>query len=205
MRFLLKTKNLKLKTSRGRRFSAAGMKLIEVIVGIGVLLVAFVSLYVLYQSSLRFVASAKAREAAVGLAVERLESMRAMSYASIGTVSGIPAGSIPQNESVVLDSISFNRRTLVQYVDDPSDGTGAGDLTGITADYKRAKVEISWAGPSGTSTVELISNFIPVGLESLSGGGTLNIFVFDAAGAALADPPVGATIFTGTSSVAVTP
>ncbi len=187
-----------------REASLRGMTLIEVVVGIAVLMVAFVSLYGLYQGSLRFVASAKAREVAVGLAVERLESMRAMSYASVGTVNGIPSGAIPQNETISLDNISFNRRTLVQYVDDPADGSGGGDLSGVTADYKRAKVEVSWAGPSGTSTIELISNFIPVGLENLSGGGTLSLLVFDALGSAVPDAAVRVTNFTGTSSVDVT-
>lgn len=182
----------------------SGMTLIEVMVAVGVLAVAFMSLYGLFQASVRFVATAKAREGAVGLAVERMESLRALPYASIGTVNGIPAGTIPQNETILLDGISYNRRTLVQYVDDPADGTGASDSNGVTADYKRAKIEVSWASVTATSSVAFISNFIPVGLENLSGGGTLSLLVFDATGSAVSDATVRITNFTGTSTVDVT-
>ncbi len=169
------------------------MTLIEVMVAVGVLAVAFMSFYGLFQASVRFVATAKAREGAVSLAVERMESLRALPYASLGTVNGIPAGTIAQNETIQLNGISYNRRTLIQYVDDPADGTGASDANGVTADYKRAKAEVSWATPTATSSVAVISNFIPVGIENLSGGGTLSIFVLDAAGMALPNAAVRVT------------
>lgn len=166
------------------------MTLIEVVVAIGFFTVAFIGLYGLFQASLRYIAVAKARESALSLAVERMESIRAMPYASVGTVQGIPAGTIPQNETITQDGISYNRRTLIQYMDDPADGSGSSDSNGIAADYKRAKVEVSWTTPSGTTSVAMVSNLIPQGLESLGEGGILSALVFDAQGVAVPDATV---------------
>lgn len=189
---------------RRRERAARGMTLIEVVVAIAFVTVAFVSLYGLYRASVRFVATAKAREAALSLAVERLEALRAMQYSQLGTLGGIPAGAIAQNEAVLLDGISFSRRTFIQYVDDPADGTGSGDANGIAADYKRAKVAVTWATQAGTSSVELVSNFIPVGIENTSGGGTLSLMVFNALAQAVPDAMVRIINNTGTSTVDVT-
>ncbi|MDE2213069.1 MAG: carboxypeptidase regulatory-like domain-containing protein [Patescibacteria group bacterium] len=157
-----------------------GMTLIEVVVASAILLVAFIGLYSLFQASLHYLAIARAREGALSLAVERMEELRALPYSSVGTVSGIPSGTIPQDESVALDGISYDRRTLIQYVDDPADSSGSADADG-PEDYKRAKVVVSFSTSYGTSSVDLISNFIgPGGSETNNGGGTLSLTAINA-------------------------
>ena len=184
---------------RRARHSFGGMTLVEAVVAVGVLVVAFVGLYNLFRASVRYVQTAQTREGALALAVERMEQMRALSYASVGTVNGIPSGTIPQNETAVLDGVSYNRRTLVEYVDDSADGTGAADQNSITTDYKVAKVIVSWATAQGTSSVSLISNFIPTGIESNVGGGTLYLQAINALG----QPVSGATVHIVNSSASV--
>lgn len=193
------------------------MTLVEVLVTIAIVVVAFGGFAALFQASLRYIYSARAREAAVSLATERLEEMRAMAYDDIGTSGGIPAGTIPQNETVTQDGLDFNRRTFVQYVDDPADGLGAADTNSISSDYKRAKVEVSWTGQNGiSSSVALISNFTPVGVETGTGQGTLAIQAIDAGAAPIANatvhivnssasPAIDVTTYTDTSGQVLFP
>ncbi len=139
----------------------AGFTLIEVVVAAMLILVAFVGLYQLFQISARYVVTAKAREAALSLAQERMEQLRALSYSAVGTVGGTPSGSIPQSEIVALDTTTFLRATTIVYVDDPADGTGGSDVdAGGPNDYKKAQVSVSFPTENGTTTVTLVSNFI---------------------------------------------
>lgn len=167
---------MRVKTARYTR----GMSFIEVLVGAALVALVFGGLIAGFRTALVLLADTRSQTGALALANERIEYLRSLPYDSIGTVSGIPSGSIPQNETVALNGTTFNRRTLVQYVDSPADGFGASDTNGITADYKRAKVEISWAHQGNTKSLVLVTNLIPRGMETVDGGGTLIANVFDA-------------------------
>lgn len=156
------------------------MSFIEVIVGAALIALVFGGLIAGFQTALMLLADTRSQTGALALANERIEYMRSLPYDSVGTLSGIPSGAIPQNETAVLNGTSFNRRTLVQYVDSPADGFGASDTNGITADYKRAKVEISWSHKGNAKSLALVTNLIPRGMETVAGGGTLIANVFDA-------------------------
>lgn len=158
-----------------------GFTLIEVLMAAALMVVMFVGIYGAVQSSLKLLHNTKVSTGAVALANERIEYIRSLSYDDIGTVGGIPDGPIPQHATTSLNQIIFHERILIQYIDSPDDGEGASDTNGILADYKQVKVEFSWADISGTSTVFLLTNVVPPGIESTDGGGTLTVNVFDAA------------------------
>ncbi|MCR4285988.1 MAG: prepilin-type N-terminal cleavage/methylation domain-containing protein [Candidatus Kaiserbacteria bacterium] len=157
-----------------------GLSLVEMLVTIAVFALVFGGLFTAVQYTLKIMSSSKATTSALSLANERLEYIRSLTYNSIGTVSGIPNGPIPQNSTTTLNGITFSERVLIQYIDSPDDGEGALDENGILADYKQVKVEYSWSGFSGTSTIFLLTNIVPPGIESTTGGGTLTVNVFDA-------------------------
>ena len=191
-----------------------GMTLIEVLIAVAVLLLMFGGLISAFQTVLKLVGSAKAQAGAVSLANERMEYIRSLSYDSVGTVNGIPAGVIPELATTSLNGITYNERILVEYVDDPKDGIGAADTNGIVADYKLVKVQYSWTDASGAKTISLISNIIPKGIETTTGGGTLVVNVFDAtalpvSGAAVhlynnsGTTTINTTRYTNTSGVAM--
>lgn len=161
--------------------SRRGVSFIEVLVGAAIIALIFGGIIGGFQFSLILLAQTRAQTGALALANDRIEYLRSMPYDSVGTIAGIPSGSVAQNEAVTLNAISYNRRTLIQYVDSPADGFGGADSNGITADYKRAKVEISWLQKGVTKSLSLVTNVIPKGMETLAGGGTLIANVFDAA------------------------
>ncbi len=163
-----------------------GFMLVDVIVGVSLMVLAFFSIFGAFQLSVEVITNSKARIGALALAQEQTESIRSLSYDEVGTVNGIPPGNILQNETITLNGVEYVRRTLIQNVDDPKDGLGILDENSITADYKSVKVEVNWSVRERTKSLILVTNIVPKGIETLVGGGTLIINVFDAIGVAIA-------------------
>src|SRR3989338_8875141 len=92
-----------------------GVTLIDTLVGTALMLVIFLGIAAAFQLAVDVVLNNKARGGAIALANERMEYMRSLSYPLLGTSGGIPSGSIAQSEPVVLNGITFTRRTLVRY------------------------------------------------------------------------------------------
>ncbi|MBV9159138.1 MAG: carboxypeptidase regulatory-like domain-containing protein [Candidatus Kaiserbacteria bacterium] len=180
-----------------------GVTLIDTIVGTALLLLVFVGVAAAFQLSVDVVTSNKARAGAIALVDERMEYIRSLPYTSLGTVGGIPSGSIPQNESVTLNGVTYNRRTFIEYFDDTKDGSGGGDANGVQADSKAAKVDVSWNSRTGVRHIIAVTRVSPAtGLESAVSGGTLTIFVVDSTGASLSNAQI--TIVNATTSVNLT-
>ncbi len=162
----------------------SGFTLIEVLIGIVILAMIIISLYSLINFTLKTIWESKAKITATQLANQKIEIARNLNYADTGTIGGIPAGPIPSTETVWRNNIEYTVDTQVIYVDDPFDGTQGGDPDDtLNTDYKKIRVEVSWNYRLHHKPVLLISNIVPVGLESSVGGGTLKILVYNAYGA----------------------
>ena len=157
-----------------------GFGIVDVIVGVALMLIIFLSLFGVLRASLMLSALAKAKATAVELASTQMEYLRGLSYDALGTVGGIPAGLVPQTATTTVDGVAYATRTFIEYKDDPADGTGAQDANIVTTDYKTGKVTVSYSMSELAKSISLISNFAPLGIESSTGGGTLSIHVVDA-------------------------
>ncbi|PIP24867.1 MAG: hypothetical protein COX34_01870 [Candidatus Nealsonbacteria bacterium CG23_combo_of_CG06-09_8_20_14_all_36_12] len=157
-----------------------GFTLVETLVAIGLGAIIFIGLFTAFQGGMRLLSENKARASAISLANEKMELIRNLPYEKVGTVGGIPPGALPQEENATLNGINFTLKTFIQYIDDPADGLSSQDENGITADYKKVRIEVAWQGKSGKKSIALISNFSPPGIETITGGGTLIISVLDA-------------------------
>ncbi len=162
------------------RRSNAGFSFIEALITIAIVVIVFGGLLSSIQFTAKLIGHSKAKAGANALATERMEYIRSLDYDSVGTEGGVPSGNLPQATSTTLNGVTYFERLLVEYVDDEADGFGAEDENAILADYKRVKVEYSWNNRGATSSVELISNIIPPGIETTEGGGTIKVNVFDA-------------------------
>lgn len=167
-----------------------GMTLIDVLVGTALMLIIFLALFGLLRASLLVSSAAKLKAGATTVATSQLEYLRSLPYDSLGTAGGIPSGTIPQNASTTLNTVTYGIRTFIEYVDDAKDGTGASDTNHIMTDYKRAKVAVTYAFRGTTREVALVSNIAPPSLETTTGGGTLRISVVNAVGS----PVAGASV-----------
>ncbi len=184
--------------------SVRGFSLIELLIVAAVMALFFGGLFVTIQTSLKLITDSRGRMSALSVVGDRLEYIRSLSYDAVGTVSGLPNGMIPQTATSTLNGFLFTERTLVEYVDDAADGIGAADSNGITTDYKRVKIEISWMDRGVSRSVSMVSNIVPRSIETNAGGGTIRVNVTDANVAPVAGALVQLINTTGTSSINVT-
>ena len=165
------------------RSKHSGFSLIEVLIVAAVGVTIFAGLFGTFAYTFELLGHAKAKTTAVTIANQRMEYFRSLPYSDIGTVAGIPAGTIPQNSTTTLNKITFRERVLVEYVDDPADGlltATTTDSNGIPADYKRIKIEVSWTLKGQDKSIFLTSNIVPRSIETTDGGGTVRVNVLDA-------------------------
>lgn len=161
------------------KFFKGGFTFIEVIVGTALILIIFVGFVGAYRLGFKIVGKSKARTTATALANEKLEFARNLAYKDVGTIGGIPSGSLPETEILVRNGIQYTVKTTVVYIDDPFDGLAPQDP--VPNDYKRVKVKVSWGGLFG-GEVMTMSDIAPRGLESNEGTGNILVSVFNAFG-----------------------
>lgn len=154
--------------------------MVEVIIVTSIVTVFFSSLLSSFYFTVSLVQDSRVRQTALSVANNQIEYIRSLSYNAVGTVAGIPAGTIPQVATTTLNDIPFTLTTLVEYVDDPADGLGSEDDNGITTDYKNTKVTVAWQWRGQERELFLLSRVIPRSIETDVGGGTIRVNVFDA-------------------------
>jgi len=196
--------------------ASRGMGLVDAAVGSALVLIVFVALLGLLRTSLLVSSAAKLKAGATAVGTTQMEYIRSLSYDTVGTVGGIPAGPVAQYATTTMNGIPYVVRTLVQYVDDPKDGLGSSDSNSITTDYKRVRVTVTYLFREEEREVAIVSNVVPPSIESTTGGGTLRINVVNAPGLAVAgasvrvvnpslSPTVDVTTFTNIDGAALFP
>lgn len=160
--------------------SQGGFSYIELIVTSAIAALVFGGLFSSYETIISIIAESRMKANALALATERIEYIRSLSYSAVGTVSGVPAGTLPQTSTTILNGTSYYERILISYIDDDADGLAGADSNAVTSDYKLVKVEYAWPTRHGTSTIFQTTNIVPIGIETTAGGGTIRVNVFDA-------------------------
>jgi hypothetical protein len=182
----------------------AGLSVVEALIAAALVALVFGGLFASVQAMISLINNSKAKAGAIALATERLEFIRSLSYDDVGTVSGVPSGAIPQDRTVEINGIEYHERVLVEFVDDPADGLAGADGNGIVADFKRVKIELAWQTRRGTSSVALVSNIVPPGVETTAGGGTIRVYVNDASILPVAGAAVRFVNTSGTTTIDTT-
>lgn len=168
-----------------------GFSLIEIIVAIAVIAILFSAVYELFISVINGIAYYRERTTISALSDQYLEIARNLPYSQLGTVNGNPPGSLPDLPNAV--NISFDNKNyqvyyVVNYIDDPADGTILQGTDPAPNDYKQIKLYVKNATTGSTNS--FLTNVVPKNLEDLSSGGALSLKVFNAVG----EPISGAAI-----------
>ena len=148
-----------------------GTTLIEILLSITIISFLVLTIYLTLTSAVSNMGEAKQRVGAIAIANEKVEIIRNLDYEEIGTVGGVISGPMLALESITRNNFNYNVYIDIRYVDDPFDGTGASDL--INTDYKLVQVRVQWNHSGGIESVEFVSSFVPNGIETNMGGGTL--------------------------------
>src|SRR3989338_11307642 len=95
-----------------------GPSLVETLIGLLVLVTVSLALFALIDLTLRVFWENKARTTANALANEKMEIIRNLPYVNVGTIGGIPSGTLAQEETASRNGIQFHVKTSVIYIDD---------------------------------------------------------------------------------------
>ena len=118
-----------------------------------------------YVSIYSSIAATRYRALAVDLANARFETIKNLSYGSVGTLGGSPAGLITPVENATSDGISFIVTTTIVNIDDPFDGiSGGGDL--FPADYKLVEIKIECLACKNFAPMIITTRVAPKHLET---------------------------------------
>lgn len=148
--------------------------------GIALLVALGGGIYAAFTTIAKGVRLARAENAALALASERLEIIRGMDYSEVGVIGGLPAGPIPRVETVDR-GIPFKVTTTIRSIDLPFDGTISGlPKDTAPADQKLVEVAVTCDACRATSTTS--TRISPASLEVSSGKGALFVQVVDSAG-----------------------
>jgi len=151
--------------------SQKGSTLIEVLISIAVVSFLTVTIYMTLTSAISNMSESKQRVSAIAIANEKMEIIRNLDYEEVGVLNGIISGPMLAFEVVTRNDFDYNVYIDIRYIDDPLDGTDSDDL--INTDYKLVQVTAEWEHQGKVDSVEFISSFVPNGIETNMGGGSL--------------------------------
>lgn len=171
----------------------SGFTLIEALLFLFLFSVITMAFYQTWVAATNHIVNVKNRLGAVAVANQQIEIIRSIIFDDIGTTTGIPVGTLVENQTLLVNNAEYTVHTLVQFVDDATDGTsGSGDMA--PNDYKKVTITVSWGTGSANEQVITTSLFSLDGVESVAAGtGILSVNVLDTAGVGIAGATVNIT------------
>jgi type II secretory pathway pseudopilin PulG len=156
----------------------AGFTLMETVMAIGLIVLAFTSILPLYYSLTSYLVNNRFKAEANAIAARDIERIRTVPYESVGIVSGNPGGifQAEKYESTPQGG-SYRISTRIQWVDDPLDGTAALGTDPMPNDYKVATVNVYKSGAT-TAIARLTTNIARESEEQPITGGNIMVKVY---------------------------
>ena len=160
-----------------------GFTLIEILIAVAIFGFIASTIYFAYTNVLDIVSASQYHAAATDIIEGRVEMVRNMRYEDVGTIGGIPAGKLPETETITLDATTFDLTTTVRNVDDPFDGTMGGSPNDTSpADYKLVQFQVSCPACRRFNLGPMTTIVAPRNLENVNKYGALEIKTMDASG-----------------------
>ncbi len=175
----------------------SGFTLIESLVSIAIFSMLVLTVYETSASIVRQTKAFRENTTISALADKFMEVARNLPYSQVGTLSGNPHGNLydqPNATTTIVNNTAYQIYYVVNYIDDPADGTILAGTDFASNDYKQVKLYIK--NTTTGVTKSFLSNIVPKGLENLNSGGALFVTVFDAVGQPV---PNATVVITNTS------
>lgn len=168
-----------------------GFTLIEAAVFLFIFSIISLTFYQAWSLGTRHIMNSKYRLGATAIATQQMEIIRSLIFDDIGTTSGIPVGTLAQDQTITANSNTYQVHTVVQFVDDATDGTAGAGTDMAPNDYKKVTLTVSWGGASASEQVGMTSIFSLDGVESVAAGtGILSVNILNGAGIGVANASV---------------
>jgi hypothetical protein len=141
---------------------------------------------IIYQSSALFIRAINSYRENItisNLADRYMEIIHNLPYSSVGTINGNPHGNLvdlPNADQEIINGSTYKTYYVVNYIDDPSDGTILNGTDFSPNDYKQVKLYIT--NINTEKSYYFVTNITPKGLENLNNAGALYIKVFNSIG-----------------------
>ena len=158
---------------------------------IAIIGILFSSVLGLFTAVINGIAYYRERTTISALADQYLEIAHNLPYSEIGTANGNPPGDlpdIPNALNILFDNKNYQIYYVVNYIDDPADGTILQGTDPAPNDYKQVKLYVK--NTTAGSINSFLTNIVPKNLENMGSGGALSLKVFNAVG----EPVPGAVI-----------
>jgi len=171
-----------------------GFTFIDVIIGTALVLVVFLGIFGAYQLGFKVVGLNERKITASQIAQGEIEKIRNMPYLDVGTIdASLPdaSGTLPVQETKILNGIEYKIERKIQYVVDSADGNFPEDSCDL--DYKRVEILVFWSGRF-QGEVKLVTDISPKNeIEeaqtcSQQPVGVLKVQVFDTLGNFISPP-----------------
>ncbi len=161
----------------------SGLTYIETVIGIALFAAVSLMLYSTYSRVFIVARAAQARINGVALAEEQFELARNLPFNSVGTIGGIPSGSLRQVQTLQRGGMTFIATTSVRNIDQPFDGTAGGSPNDLSpADSKLVEIDLTCITCVNFRPLILTTWVGPKSLEGSSTNGSLFVKVIDASG-----------------------
>lgn len=166
--------------------------LIEVLVGVGLMLIIFLGVFGAYQLGLKVVGLFERKVTASQIAQGEIEKIKNMPYLEVGLINaqGDEAiGVLERTTTTVLNGVEYKIERKIIKISDESDGVEES----CPVDYKKAEIKVSFSGIF-KSEVVLTTDIIPKDIiEELklceeNPTGILSVQVFNAKGESVSSP-----------------
>ena len=163
--------------------SSKGFTLVEIVVAVAILAILATGVCQFFVTVINGIIYYREKSTVSSLADRYLEIARNLPYSQVGTINGNPPGNLPDQPNALSVNFGGNNYQIyyvVNYVDDPADGTALLGTDPAPDDYKQIKLYVKNVASGATNS--FLTNIAPKGLENLASGGALSIQVFNAVG-----------------------
>lgn len=164
-----------------------GTSLIDLVLSIAIIALLFSGAYAVYFSIEAAVSNIGARNAGTAAIDQEIEMVRNLPYTSVGTVGGIPAGIIPQNQTTTVQGYTFSLQTEVLNIQDPYDKT---PTSTPVADYKLLDITATCATCQHFAPIEITTTVSAKNLNTSTLYGSIFIYAINANGQGVADATI---------------